>query len=65
MPKIQMGVLGNQLCMKSNDRYESFARQYQRIEFWYQQEAKASNRGQVLWKYTVVVDGAAVVSAML
>ena len=49
-----MGVLGNQLCVNSNDRRESFARQYQRSEFWYQQEAEASNRAQVLWKNTMV-----------
>ena len=44
MPKFLMGVLGNKLCVNSNDGRESFARQYQRSEFWYQQEAEASNR---------------------
>ena len=39
-----MGVLGNKLCVNSNDGQESFPRQYQRSEFWYQQEAEASNR---------------------
>ena len=60
-----MGILGNQLCVNSNERYESFARQYQRSEFWYQREAEASNRAQVLWKCRVVVDDATVLSAML
>ena len=36
MPKFKMGVLGNQLCMNSNEGQESFARQYQRSESWYQ-----------------------------
>ena len=45
---------------------ESFARQYQRSEFWYQQEAEASNRAvEVLWKNRVVVDDATVLPAML
>ena len=65
MPKFQMGVLGNQLCVNSNAGCESFARQYQRSEFWYQQEAEASNRAQVLWKNTVVVDDVAVLLATL
>ena len=65
MPKLQMGVLGNQLCVNSNAGRESFARQYQRSEFWYQQEAEASNRAQVLWKNTVVVDDVAVLLATL
>ena len=30
MSKFQMGVLGNQLCVNSNDGHESFARQYHR-----------------------------------
>ena len=60
-----MGVLGNQLCVNSNEGLESFARQYQRSEFWYQQEAGASNRAQVLWKNRVVVDDATVLPAML
>ena len=59
-----MGVLGNQLCVNSNEGRESFARQYQRSEFWYQQEAK-ENRAQVLWKNRVVVDDATVLPAML
>ena len=50
MPKFQMGVLGNQLCVNSNAGRESSARQYQCSEFWYQQESEASNRAQVLWK---------------
>ena len=58
MPKFHMDVLGNQLCVNSNKGRESFARQYQRSEFWYQQEAEASNRAQVLSKNTVVVDNA-------
>ena len=65
MPKFHMGVLGNQLCVNSNEGRESFARQYQRSEFWYQQEAEASNRAQVLWKNRVVVDDATVLPAML
>ena len=65
MAKFQMGVLGNQLCVNSNAGRESFARQYQRSEFWYQQEAEASNRAQVLWKNTVVVDDVAVLLATL
>ena len=65
MPKFQMGVLGNQLCVNGNEGHESFVRQYQRSEFWYQREAKASNRAQVLWKNTVVMDDAAVLQAML
>ena len=65
MPKFQMGVLGNQLSVNSNEVQESFARQYQRSEFWYQQEAEASNRAQVLCKNRVVVDDAAVLPAML
>ena len=60
-----MGVLGNKLCVNSNAGRESFARQYQRSEFWYQQEAEASNRAQVLWKNTVVVDDVAVLLATL
>ena len=36
MPKFQMGVLGNQLCVNSNEGRESFARHYQRSEFWHQ-----------------------------
>ena len=61
-----MGVLGNQLCVNSNEGRESFARQYQRSEFWYQREAEASNKAQVLWKNTAVVDDdAAVLPAML
>ena len=65
MLKFHMGVLGNQLCVSSNEGQESFARQYQRSEFWYQQEAEASNRAQVLWKNRVVVDDATVLPAML
>ena len=65
MPKFQMGVLGNQLCMNSTAGHKSFARQYQRSKFWYQQEAKASNKNQVLWKNIVVVDDAAVLLAIL
>ena len=65
MPKLQMGVLGNQLCVYSNERHESFAKQYQGSDFWYQQEAEDSNRAQVLWKNTVAVDDAAVLLAML
>ena len=60
-----MGVLGSQLYVNSNEGHESFARQYQRSEFWYQREAEASNRAQVLWKDTVVVDDAAVLLATL
>ena len=60
-----MGVLGNQLCMNSNEGHESYARQYQRSEFWYQREAEASNRTQVMWKNTVFVDDAAVLPAVL
>ena len=63
MPKFQMGVLGNQLCVNSNERCESFARQYERSKFWYQREAEASNRAQVLWKNTVVVKDAAMLLA--
>ena len=59
-----MGVLSNELCVNSNEGPESFARQYQRSEFWYQQEAEASSRAQVLWKNTVVVYDAAVLLAM-
>ena len=44
---------------------EYIARKYQRSGFWYQREAEASNRAQVLWKNTVVVDDAAVLLAML
>ena len=44
MPKFQMAVLSNQLCKNSNAARESFARQYQKSEFWYQQKAEASNR---------------------
>ena len=51
--------------MNSNEGRESFARKYQRSEFWYQQEAEASNRAQVLWKNRVVVDDATVLPAML
>ena len=58
-------VLGNQLCVNSNEGHESFARQYQRSEFWYQPEAKANNRAQVLWKNTVVMGDTAVLLAML
>ena len=65
MPKFHMGVLGNQLYVNSNEGGESFARQYQRSERWYQQEAEASNRAQVLWKNRVVVDDATVLPAML
>ena len=65
MPKFQMGVLGNQLYVNSNEGQESFGRQYQRSEFWYQRDAEASNRAQVLWKKTVVVDDAAVLLATL
>ena len=65
MSKFQMGVLGNQLCVNSNEGCESFSRQYQRSEFWYQQEAEASNRAQVLWKKRVVVDDTTVLPAML
>ena len=65
MPKLQMGVLGNQLCVNSNEGHENFARQYQRSEFWYQREAESRNRAQVLWKNTVVVDDATVLPAML
>ena len=65
MPKFHMGVLGNQLCANTNEGRENFARQYKRSEFWYQQEAEASNRAQVLWKNRVVVDDATVLSAML
>ena len=39
-----MGALGNQLCVNSNAGQESFARQYQRSEFSYQQETEASNK---------------------
>ena len=39
--------------------------QYQRSEFWYQREAEASNRAQVLWKNTVVVDNVAMLLAIL
>ena len=60
-----MGVLGNQLYVNSNEGHESFARQYQRSEFWYQREAEARNRAQVLWNNTVVVDDATVLQAML
>ena len=65
MPKFYMGVLGNHLCMNRNEGHKSFARQYQRSEFWYQQEAEACNRAHVLWRNTVVVDDAAVLLAML
>ena len=65
MPKFQMGVLGNQLCVNSNAGRESYARQYQRSEFWYQREAEASNRTQVMWKNTVFLDDAAVLIAAL
>ena len=65
MPKVQMGVLGNQLCVNSIAGHESFARQCQRSEFWYQQKVEASNSTQMLWKNTVVVDDAAVLLAML
>ena len=65
MSILQMGVLGNQLCVNSNEGCESFVRQYQRSEFWYQREAEASNRAQVLWKNTVVVDDAVVFLAIL
>ena len=65
MPKFHMGVLGNQLCVNSNEERQSFARQYLRSEFWYQQEAEASNRAQVLWKNRVVVDDATVLPVML
>ena len=58
-------MLVNQLCVNSNEGHESFARQYQRSEFWYQREAEACNRAQVLWKNTVVIDDAAVLLAML
>ena len=60
-----MGVLSNQLCVNSKEGCESFARQYQRSEFWYQQEAEACNRAHVLWRNTVVVDDATVLPAML
>ena len=33
--------------------------------FWYQQKTETSNRAQVLWKNTVVVDNAAVLLATL
>ena len=65
MPNFHMGVLGNQLFVYSNEGQETFARQYQRSEFWYQREAEASYRAQVLWKNTVVVDHAVVLLAML
>ena len=65
MPKFHMGVLGNQLSVNSNSGHENFARQYQRSEFWYQQEAAASNRAQVLRKNRVVVNDATVLPAML
>ena len=65
MPKFQMDVLGNQLCVNSNEGRKSFASQCQRSEFWYQREAEASNRAQVLWEKTVVVDDAAVLLAVL
>ena len=60
-----MGALDNQLCVNSNEGHESFARQYQRSGFWYEQEAEASNRAQVLWKNTVAVDDTAVLLAMV
>ena len=60
-----MGVLGNQLFVNSNEGHDSFSRQYQRSKFWYQLEAEASNRAQVLWENTVVVDDAAVLRATL
>ena len=63
--KFQMGVLGNQQCVNSNNGHKSFAMQYQRSEFWYQQEVEASNRAQVLWKNAVVVNDTAVLLAML
>ena len=65
IPKFHIGVLGNQLCLNSNEWHESFARKYQRSGFWYQREAEASNRAQVLWKNTVAVDDAAVLLALL
>ena len=66
MPKFQMGVLGNQLCVNSNEGHErALLGSTRGSEFWYQQEAEASNRAQVLWKNTVVVDDATVLPAML
>ena len=65
MPKFQMGVLDNQLCVNSNEGHENFVRQYQRNEFWYHREAEASNRGQVLWKNTVILFDAVVLLATL
>ena len=60
-----MGVLGNQLFVNSNAGHESYASLYQRSEFWYQREAEASNRAQVLWKNTVVMDNTEVLLATL
>ena len=65
MPKFHMGALGNQLRVNSNEGREILAWQYQRSEFWYQQEAEASNRAQVLWKNRVVMDDATGLPAML